>query len=89
VKALSCKKLHHSAIVYVQSVSVYSCSPLILLSFNLARGLARSLCGILQITFIDDYNCNFVLSNTDASIANALRKAIISEISTNRTLVEL
>jgi len=31
---------------------------------------------------MDDYNCNFILSNTDASIANALRKTIISEVPT-------
>jgi hypothetical protein len=31
---------------------------------------------------LDDYNCNFILSNTDASIANALRKTIISEVPT-------
>ena len=38
--------------------------------------------GAVQITFIDEYNCNFILSNTDASIANALRKSIISEVPT-------
>lgn len=36
----------------------------------------------VEITFIDDYNCNFILSDTDASIANALRKTIISEVPT-------
>ena len=35
-----------------------------------------------QVVFMDDYNCNFILSNTDASIANALRKTIISEVPT-------
>jgi DNA-directed RNA polymerase II subunit RPB3 len=36
----------------------------------------------VEITFLDEYNCNFILSNTDASIANALRKVIISEVPT-------
>jgi len=36
----------------------------------------------IEVTFLDDYNINFVLSNTDVSIANALRKAIISEVPT-------
>ena len=35
-----------------------------------------------QVVALDDYNCNFILSNTDASIANALRKTIISEVPT-------
>jgi len=36
----------------------------------------------IEILFMDDYNCNFVLTNTDASIANALRKSMISEVPT-------
>jgi len=36
----------------------------------------------VEVVFMDDYNCNFILSNTDASIANALRKTIISEVPT-------
>ena len=35
-----------------------------------------------QVVALDEYNCNFILSNTDASIANALRKTIISEVPT-------
>ncbi|EKX53751.1 hypothetical protein GUITHDRAFT_100722 [Guillardia theta CCMP2712] len=37
---------------------------------------------LIEVNFLDDYNINFVLSNTDVSIANALRKAIISEVPT-------
>ena len=36
----------------------------------------------VEITMIDDYNCNFILSETDASVANALRKVMISEVPT-------
>eukprot|EP00277_Geminigera_cryophila_P004236 CAMPEP_0179419532 /NCGR_PEP_ID=MMETSP0799-20121207/8651_1 /TAXON_ID=46947 /ORGANISM="Geminigera cryophila, Strain CCMP2564" /LENGTH=335 /DNA_ID=CAMNT_0021193015 /DNA_START=74 /DNA_END=1081 /DNA_ORIENTATION=- len=36
----------------------------------------------VEILEMDDYNCNFILTNTDASIANALRKSMISEVPT-------
>ena len=39
-------------------------------------------CLLVQVTHIGEHTLNFILSNTDASIANALRRAMISEVPT-------
>jgi hypothetical protein len=43
---------------------------------NVTQGL------LVQVTYLKDHSLNFILSNTDTSIANALRRAMISEVPT-------
>ncbi len=38
----------------------------------------------LRIRKLTEEYCEFVLSNTDVSVANALRRVIIAEVGTNR-----